>query len=124
MPRKLTELRPCDKCSKPVGGVFTVLRWSVAVVNQRAVNEYFGMHQFFQGKATDALVENFAPAMAEGFTIAMDEPEYKQLTLEAFICQTCAINEIDLGMLMERLHARRDDNVTSVRSGPDGHSED
>lgn len=107
MPRKLNELRMCDNCSGPVGMIFYVLRVSLAVVNVQAVHETLGMHQFFGGRASAALVENFAPSASHGFTIAMDEDESKELGTEAFVCQKCMMEPTDLPMLIERISERR-----------------
>ena len=61
-----------------------------------------GMHQFFSGRASDALVENFAPAMAGAITVAMDSDEFKELATELFICQKCFMDKpLDLPMMME-----------------------
>lgn len=107
--RKLTDLRPCDNCSGPVGLIFQVVRTSVAVVNHQAVNEYLGMHRFFGSKAHDALVMNFAPAAHKAITIAMDEAEHKELTTELFVCMTCYSTGIDLPVLVERVNKRNEE---------------
>jgi len=109
MPRKLRDLHPCDSCNGPVnGGIFYVVRYAVAVINRQAVDEYLGMRRFFGGNASDALVENFAPAMARGFTIAMDEPEFKELVTELFICHKCYMDKpLDLPLLSERVNERK-----------------
>lgn len=107
-PRKLTDLRACDNCTGPVGHIFYVVRVSHAVVNQRAVQEMAGMHQFFGGRAGLGLIENFAPAMANGFTVAMDEPEFKELMSEAFVCNVCYMEKpLDMALLFERIHERK-----------------
>ncbi len=107
MPRKLTDLRPCDNCTKPIGQIFYVVRFSLAVVNARAVNQMLGMHHFFGGKAGMPLIENFAPEMAQGFTIAMDEKDSAALGTEAFLCNICMMEPIDLQMLSERINERK-----------------
>lgn len=107
MPRNLNELRACDNCNGPVGMMFYVVRMSIAVVNPDAVNETIGMHQFFGGRASAALVENFSPSSSHGFKIAMDEDEGKELCTEAFICSTCYLESIDLPRLAERIATRR-----------------
>lgn len=111
MPRKLSDLRPCDACCGPVGGTFYVVRHSIAVVNVAAVNEFVGMSQFFQHRAPAALIENFAPETARGFTVAMDEPEFSPLGEELFICPTCYGQPLDLQLISERKRERlaRDD---------------
>lgn len=98
---KVTELRPCDNCAKPIAPAFWVLRFSQALINAHAVNEFMGMHQFFGGRAGPALVENFAPALSEAALVFMDKD--KQLQTELYICSTCFIEgPIDLAMLMGR----------------------
>lgn len=98
---KVSELRPCDNCGQKIFPVFYVLRFSLAFIHADAVNEFFGMHQFFQGRASNALVENFAPASCDAVTVAMDKD--KDATTELFICQNCFVSgPLDLAMLMER----------------------
>ena len=100
---KLTELRPCDNCNGPLkGGLFYIVRFSLAIIKREAVNEFFGMHQFFGGRAPTALVENFAPAAADAVTIAMDDDEFKQLMNELFVCNDCYMTPLDLPLLAER----------------------
>jgi len=100
--KALRDLRPCDACGGILqGGIFYVVRFSVALVNPRAVNEYLGMHQFFGGQASDALVENFAPSAATAVTVAMDHPEHRSLTTEAVVCATCYVAPITLAVLAE-----------------------
>lgn len=107
MLKKLTELRPCDNCGGPVRSMFHVIRTSMATVNVQAVNEFFGMHQFFGGKASVALVENFAPAAADAITVAMDKPEFQELMTELVICHGCFCDKpLDLPMLIERINER------------------
>jgi len=122
MPRIL-DLRPCDNCNGPVNTLFQVVRFSVAVVNVAAVNELFGMNQFFQGKASAGLLENFTTFGDSGFTIAMDKPESKVLMTELYICQSCFLKPLDLQLLSERMHdrARRKEESEGVAaSGDDG----
>lgn len=70
---KVSELRPCDSCSGSIAPSFYVVRVSLALIKPQAVNEFFGMHQFFGGKAGPALIENFAPASLDAVTIAGDK---------------------------------------------------
>jgi hypothetical protein len=97
---KVSELRPCDNCAKAIAPAFYVVRFSQALINAQAVNEFMGMHQFFGGRASAALVENFAPASADAALVLGDKD--KDLETELFICQDCFCGEIDLAMLMER----------------------
>jgi hypothetical protein len=60
-----------------------------------------GMHQFFQGRASAALVENFAPASVDAVTFAGDGEPGLLTTL--LVCQSCYMDKpVDLPMLMER----------------------
>jgi hypothetical protein len=111
MSRPLSDLRPCDACSKPIGMLFHVVRTSMAIVNATAVRQYAGMRQFFGG-GSDALVLNFVPSANDGFTIAMDEKEHRELMSEMFICNNCwtagAFDE--LHMITERINAKKVDH--------------
>jgi hypothetical protein len=85
--------------------MFHMVRTSLVFVNAQAVNEFLGMHQFFGGKASAALVENFSPHAADAVVIAGDrEPS---LMTEIVVCQTCFNQPIDLPLLGERVHERR-----------------
>jgi hypothetical protein len=98
---KVSELRPCDNCAGPIAPTFYVVRFSQAIINAAAVNEFMGMHQFFQGKASAALVENFAPAAGDAALVFGDKD--KTLETELFVCQRCVLaGPIDLAMLQER----------------------
>jgi DNA topoisomerase IB len=101
--KKLTDLRPCDNCNGQLtGGIFYVLRFSLALVRERAVNEFMGMHQFFGGRASVALIENFAPSAANAVVVAMDDPEYDVLANEIVICNGCYMKPIVLAELAEK----------------------
>ena len=101
--KKLTDLRPCDHCRGPLkGGLFYVVRFSVAHVTAQAMHEFLAMHQFFGGRASLALVENFAPSAATAVTVAMDEPEYRALMTELVICAECYVTPVCLAELAER----------------------
>jgi hypothetical protein len=83
-----------------------VIRTSIAVVNRRAVNEFLGMHQFFGGNASAALVENFAPSASTAINVAMDrEPS---LMCEFVVCQDCFLDKpLDMARLLEGDAQRR-----------------
>lgn len=101
--KSITDLRPCDHCGGPLtGGLFQVVRFSLAVVKAPAVQEFAGMHAFFGGRASTALVMNFAPAAADAIVVAMDDPEHKGLMTEAVICNGCYCGDINLAVLAER----------------------
>lgn len=97
---KVSQLRPCDHCAGPIAPAFYVVRFSQALINAQAVNEFMGMYRFFGGRAGPALVENFAPASTDAALIFGDKD--KQLETELLICQDCFTGPINLAMLMER----------------------
>jgi hypothetical protein len=105
--KHLLDVRPCDACGGPHYGVFQLVRMSMAVVNVQAVNEFAGMHQFFGGRASDALVENFSPAAASVVNVAMDsdDPEQKALMTELVLCLRCYCTPLVLGELADRRRA-------------------
>lgn len=102
--KRLTDLRPCDNCGGPVGLLFYTLRLSLTLVKPQAVNEYLGMAQFFGGRASSALIENFAPASADAVTVAGDKDP--SLMTEIVLCSKCYLDQpIVLPLLSEK---RRD----------------
>lgn len=105
--KTLRDLRPCDACGGPHHGVFYVVRFSIAVVNRDAVNQFAGMHQFFGGRASMALVENFVPLASQAIRVAMDDsdPEIRSVMTELVICHQCYLEPLDLPVLAERRHA-------------------
>jgi hypothetical protein len=105
--KSLRELRPCDNCNGPVGLLFYVVRFSLAVVDHQAINETLGMRQFFGGNASAALIENFTPSARDAIKVAMDNEQTKELMTELFICRTCYMQPIDLAMLTESVNERR-----------------
>lgn len=106
--RTLRDLRPCDSCGQPHrNGMFYVLRYSLAVVNVNAVNEFAGMDRFFGGRASFALVENFVPSANQAIRVAMDDPETKALMTELVVCMDCYLKPLDLPLLAEQRNAAR-----------------
>lgn len=102
--KKLTDLRPCDACGGPVGLQFYTVRLSLTLVKADAVNQFMGMHQFFGGRASIPLIENFAPAAAEAVVVAGDRDP--SLMTECVICQGCYLDApIDLALLTEKRRA-------------------
>jgi hypothetical protein len=99
--KRISDLRPCDNCGGPITPFFYVVRMSLAFIREEAVNQFIGMHRFFGGRASPALVENFAPAAATGVKVAGDEEP--TLMTELVICQRCYLDQpIDLALLTER----------------------
>jgi hypothetical protein len=76
---KLTELRPCDACSKPIGFVFFRLQVQQHVVSQRAVQQRVGLATMFGGNERLASVFDGDPADATG--VASD--------LHLLLCNDC-----------------------------------
>lgn len=104
--KKLTDLRPCDRCGGPVGFQFYTVRTSLTFVKLQAVQQFAGMHMFFGGRASAALIENFAPEAADAVIVAGDQ-EPKLMT-EFVICSGCYLDHpIDLPMLTEQRNAAR-----------------
>jgi hypothetical protein len=105
--KHLLDVRPCDSCGGAHHGVFHLVRMSIAVVNVQAVNEFAGMHQFFGGRASAALVENFSPSAASAVKVAMDsdDPEQKALMTELVLCTRCYCRPVVLCELAERRRA-------------------
>lgn len=98
---KVSELRPCDNCGGPIAPAFYRVKVTQALINADAVNEFLGMHLFFGGRASAALVENFAPKSNDAALIFGDKDPQLETTL--LLCQGCAIGaSIDLGLLLSR----------------------
>lgn len=98
---KVSELRPCDSCSGPITPAFYRIRFDLAVIRPEAVNQFLGMHQFFHGKASPALIENFV-SDNDAVTFAGDKAP--SLMTTAFICHDCFFDgKFDLLMIMDRL---------------------
>jgi hypothetical protein len=93
---KVSELRPCDNCGGKIAPSFFRLKVTQALINADAVNEFLGMHQFFGGRASHALVENFAPKAHDAVLFFGDKDPQLETTL--LICVSCAIGApLDLG---------------------------
>lgn len=103
---KVSELRPCDKCHGRIAPHFYVVRLSQALIRPAAINQFMGMHQFFGGRASMALVENFAPEADKAAVVFGDDDP--TLMTELYLCQDCVIGgAIDLAMLIEADNARK-----------------
>jgi hypothetical protein len=106
MTMKVSDLRPCDKCGGKIAPLFYRVRFTQALINPDAVNQFVGMHRFFGGKASAALVENFAPASTDAVLFFGDKD--RSLEVELLICNDCFLNGgIDLAMLSEKRNAGR-----------------
>lgn len=101
---KVSELRPCDSCGGPIAPMFYVLRACLALIKPDAVNQFLGMHRFFDGKASAALVENFAPASLDAVIVVGDQKP--ELMTEIHLCVACTDQPLDLLSLIEKRRAR------------------
>lgn len=101
---KLSDLRPCDNCGSAFkGGIFHVVRESLAIVNLNRAQQFIGMTQFFNG--SQALASVFTDS-ADAVTVAGDKD--KQLTTEVFLCQDCFMTPLNMAILFEKV-ARREE---------------
>jgi hypothetical protein len=101
---KLSKIRSCDNCGGKITPSFYLVRYSIAVFNQAAINEVLGMTQYFQGAL--GLAEAMAPR-ADVVTVAMDESKHSALMVELFICANCYAERICLAEIAERLAAQQ-----------------
>lgn len=94
---KLSEIRPCDNCGKPIAPVFYVLRISQAFFTP-ATNQMLGLNHMFHGAL--ALAEAMAP---ESDVIKIFGDEDKSLMTEILLCQECVLyRSPDLALLLEK----------------------
>lgn len=94
---KLSELRPCDSCDKPIAPLFYVIRISQAMVMPTA-NQVLGLTQYFNGNL--ALAETMAPA---DDVVKVFADEAKELQYELLLCTDCVMmQEINLAVLMAK----------------------
>lgn len=107
---KLSELRPCDNCGGVLhrGGVFHVVRHSIALIDSRKANQVLGMTQFFRGHL------GLAEAMTgdgDVVTVAMDRE--RSMGSEIFLCPECYLAS-GVAELVEKADGRReaDDDET------------
>ena len=104
---KVSELHPCDKCHGKIYPMFYVVRVCMGVIKPEAVNQFFGMNQFFQGRAPAELIENFAPAAGDAVIVCGDEEP--TLMTEFFFCQNCYLGgSIDLSRLVEKRNEKEE----------------
>lgn len=97
---KLSNLRPCDNCGGAFkGGIFNVVRTSLAFVSPKAANQVLGLSQVFGGAL--ALAEVMSPE-PNAVKIGMDED--KALMTEILLCQECFISELNYAVLAEKVN--------------------
>lgn len=99
---KLSDLRPCDNCGGAFkGGMFQVVRMSLAFVKPDAARQVLGLNQYFGGAL--GLAEVFAPE-PDAVVIGMDKE--KMTMTEIFLCQDCFIEPLNYAVLAEKVNAR------------------
>ena len=95
---KISDLRPCDACGGSISPQFYVVRFSIAIFKPRETFLNAGMTLHFGL----ALAEALSPD-PDVVTVAMDEPEYKKLMVELFLCQHCYMMEkFNLAVLAQK----------------------
>ena len=104
---KLSNLRPCDNCGGAFkGGIFNVVRTSLAFVSPKAANQVLGLNQYFGGAL--GLAEAMAPE-PDAVKIAMDED--KTLMTEILLCQECFMSDLNYAILAEKVNDRLNKEV-------------
>ena len=106
---RLSELRPCDNCGGVLhqGGIFYVLRFSIAVINAMKANQVLGLTQMLGGAL--GLAEAMAP---EDDVVAVGMDEDPELKTEWLLCPACSMGEIDLGRLLSKAQKRNEADDT------------
>lgn len=95
---RLSELRPCDKCGGLIAPLFTVVRVSQAMINERAARGVLGLTTMFNGAL--GLAEAMAP---EPEAVMVFGDKDGRLMTEILLCQECALmSPVSLGSLVER----------------------
>lgn len=103
---KLSELRPCDACGGALAPIFVVVRTSLAVFNQRAVNSTLGMTRMFGNTPAALAIAEVMGAEPEVVKIAGEEDP--KLWNEAFLCLNCHTMEShNVAMLTETAEAKK-----------------
>lgn len=99
---KLSDLRPCDNCGGAYkGGMFYVVRMSLAFVKPEAARQVLGLNTYFGGALK--LAEAMAP---EPDTVVIGMDMEKQTMTEVFLCQDCFIEPLNYAVLAEKVNAR------------------
>lgn len=94
---KLSALRPCDACRGPFkGGLFYVVRASLAIIAPRPANEILGLTQIFGGNLR--LAEAMSP---DDNAIKLAGEHDPALWTELFICSACYLQPLMIPMLAE-----------------------
>lgn len=111
---KLSELRPCVSCGKPLVGqgkppVFYVLRVSLAMVDPEAASGVLGLTQIMSaGRPPSPAALHIAEALApdaEGFVRIMGD-ESPDLMTHLVVCQDCFLMKGEIAMWVEKENGR------------------
>lgn len=106
---KLSDLRPCDGCGKPLtnqpyGGrslQFYRVRVTTVLVNPRALQQVAAMAQFFGGKSLQ-LAEIFSPDPDVAVPLSEREPQCETELLLCMTCYCCSREAGGLAGMVER----------------------
>lgn len=99
---KLSDLRPCDNCGGSFkGGMFQVIRMSLAFVNPTAAQQVLGLTQYFGGAL--GIAEAMAPE-PNAVVIGMDKE--RQTMTEVFLCHDCFSKPLNYAILAEKVNDR------------------
>jgi len=99
---KLRELRPCDNCGKPIGSIFHTIKYSFAVVDQKALREYVGMTTMM-GPGSGMVVEALGAHQDDAVKFLGDQEDGPGWVL-LFLCNDCFVApEWSLGQMLEKL---------------------
>lgn len=97
---KLSQLKPCSSCKGALLPFFYVVRFSIVMANQKALNSTLGLVQHFGGTAEAIVVAETMSPDAEVFSVLGDKD--KSLMTELFICQECFLHkDLSLAILGE-----------------------
>ena len=99
---KLSQVRPCDNCGKPIAPIFYVIRTSIAVFNANATNEMLGLARMFHGSL--ALAETLG-SQPEAVTVGSDQDHHLQD--EIFLCQDCYVSNVNIAVLVEKVSSNK-----------------
>ena len=97
----IKDLHPCNACGGPVGGLFYVLSYSIAVVKVHEVNQLLGLQQMLGGGPQAGAIAAVMAPSTDVVEVAMDSPEHRTLMIERFLCSDCYLKPITLALLTE-----------------------
>lgn len=104
---KMEELRPCDNCDGPVRMVFHVVRTSHAVVNAQAARNAMAMEAMFAGHPVARAFDSHGDDAIQ--LVAETELDGKKVGWsEILLCSDCALAEINVMMLTQKVNEREE----------------